>query len=153
MSSCIMFLYENLHHWRFRRPGKSRNHYQLHLNIAKFSGKPVSRTQYNNRLKSNIRAVLVKKAYYIWLKFLNKKLIQDSFVYLLFLITMLYMFCCHHTILCVIFNHVLYKEPSWSWSYGRWIYSYLCNQCLSSLTLLVRNPLMACRCTRYNIMW
>jgi len=21
-------------------------------------------------------------------------------------------------------------EPSWSWSYGSWIYSYLCNQCI-----------------------
>ena len=25
-----------------------------------------------------------------------------------------------------------------SWSYGSWIYNYLCNQCLSSLTLWVR---------------
>ena len=24
--------------------------------------------------------------------------------------------------------------PSWSWSYGSWIYNYLCNQCLSSLS-------------------
>ena len=23
--------------------------------------------------------------------------------------------------------------PSWSWSYGIWIYNYLCNQCLSNL--------------------
>jgi len=22
---------------------------------------------------------------------------------------------------------------SWSWSYGSWIYNYLCNQCLSPL--------------------
>ena len=27
---------------------------------------------------------------------------------------------------------------SWSWSYGSWIYIYLCNQCLSSLMLWVR---------------
>ena len=27
---------------------------------------------------------------------------------------------------------------SWSWSYGSWIYNYLCNQCLSPLTLWVR---------------
>ena len=27
---------------------------------------------------------------------------------------------------------------SWSWSYGSWIYDYLCNQCLSPLTLWVR---------------
>ena len=31
--------------------------------------------------------------------------------------------------------------PSWSWSYGGWIYNYLCNQCISPLTLWVRsNP-------------
>jgi hypothetical protein len=29
----------------------------------------------------------------------------------------------------------------WSWSYGSWIYNYLCNQCLSPLTLWVRIPL------------
>ena len=29
----------------------------------------------------------------------------------------------------------------WSWSYGRWIYNHLCNQCLSLLTLWVRIPL------------
>ena len=26
----------------------------------------------------------------------------------------------------------------WSWSYGSWIYNYLCNQCLSPLTLWVK---------------
>ena len=31
---------------------------------------------------------------------------------------------------------------SWSWSYGSWIYNYLCNQCLSPLTLWVWIPLM-----------
>ena len=30
---------------------------------------------------------------------------------------------------------------SWSWSYGRWIYNYLCNQCISLLMLWVRIPL------------
>jgi hypothetical protein len=41
-----------------------------------------------------------------------------------------------------------------SWSYGSWIYNYLCNQseCLSPLKLWVRTPFMAW-CTRYNIMW
>jgi hypothetical protein len=34
------------------------------------------------------------------------------------------------------------KPPSsWTWSYGSWIYNYLCNQCLSPLTLWVRIPL------------
>ena len=31
--------------------------------------------------------------------------------------------------------------PSWTWSYGSWIYNYLCNQCLSQLKLWVRMPL------------
>jgi len=42
--------------------------------------------------------------------------------------------------------------PSWLWSYGSWIYNYLCNQCLSQLKLSVITPFVA-RCTRYNIMW
>jgi hypothetical protein len=33
------------------------------------------------------------------------------------------------------------QGPSWSWSCGSWIYNYLCNQCLSPLTLKVRIPL------------
>ena len=31
--------------------------------------------------------------------------------------------------------------PSWSSSYGSWIYNYLCNQCLSPPTFLFRIPL------------
>jgi hypothetical protein len=31
----------------------------------------------------------------------------------------------------------LLRRPSWPWSYGSWIYNYLCNQCLSSLALWV----------------
>ena len=30
------------------------------------------------------------------------------------------------------------KGPSCLWSYGSWIYNYICNQCLSPLTLWVR---------------
>ena len=30
------------------------------------------------------------------------------------------------------------EGPSWWWSYRRWISNYLCNQCLSPLTLRVR---------------
>jgi len=33
--------------------------------------------------------------------------------------------------------------PSWSWSYGSWIYNYLCNQCLSPLMLWVRISIRA----------
>jgi hypothetical protein len=31
--------------------------------------------------------------------------------------------------------------PLWWWSYGSWIYNYLCNQCLSLLKWWVRIPL------------
>ena len=49
-------------------------------------------------------------------------------------------------------RYIKFYNVSWSWSYGSWIYNYLCNQCLSPLKLCVQIPLMA-RCTRYNIMW
>jgi hypothetical protein len=38
-----------------------------------------------------------------------------------------------------------------SWSYGSWIYNYLCNQCPSPQTLS-SNPAQV-RHTQYNIMW
>ena len=44
---------------------------------------------------------------------------------------------------------IVFSRPSWSWSYGSWIYHYLCNPCLSSLNLWVPIQLMA-TCTRYN---
>ena len=34
--------------------------------------------------------------------------------------------------------NVISRGPSWPWSYGSWIYNYLCNQCLSPLMLWVR---------------
>jgi hypothetical protein len=46
----------------------------------------------------------------------------------------------HNTSYCII---EVVTKAHWgqSWSYGSWIYNYLCNQCLSPLTLLVRIPL------------
>jgi hypothetical protein len=38
-------------------------------------------------------------------------------------------------------DHHISPGPSWSWSYSNWISKYLCNQCLSLLTLWVRIPL------------
>jgi hypothetical protein len=32
----------------------------------------------------------------------------------------------------------VWREQSWPWLYGSWIYNYLCNQCLSPLTLRVQ---------------
>ena len=45
------------------------------------------------------------------------------------------------TDVCYIDIHIKIEGSSWSRSYGSWIYNYLCNQCLSPLTLLVRIPL------------
>jgi len=53
-----------------------------------------------------------------------------------------------HTATCMRSNEL----PSSSWSYGSWIYNYLCNHCLSLLKLWLLTLFMA-RCTRYNIMW
>jgi len=36
----------------------------------------------------------------------------------------------------------MYTGQWWSWSYGSWIYNYLCNQCLSPLKLWLRIPFM-----------
>ena len=50
------------------------------------------------------------------------------------------------------YNFISYRKlwvnlgPSWLWSYGSWIYNYICNRCLSPLMLWVRLPLRA-RCT------
>ena len=40
----------------------------------------------------------------------------------------------------------IFSGPSWPWSYGSWIYNYLCNQCLSPLMLWLRISIRA-RCT------
>jgi hypothetical protein len=40
------------------------------------------------------------------------------------------------------------QGPSRSWSYGSWIYNYLCNQCLSPLRLWVRGILDATLCDK-----
>jgi hypothetical protein len=44
-------------------------------------------------------------------------------------------------IVCCIHFFLLHQEPSWSWSCSSWMYYYLCNQCLSPLTLRARIPL------------
>ena len=57
--------------------------------------------------------------------------------------------CClkpkiHFKIFCMSWQEqtTFWWEPSYSWSYGSWIYNYLCNQCLSPLKLKVWIPLM-----------
>jgi len=46
----------------------------------------------------------------------------------------------------LIWKSIINAIQSWSWSYGSWIYNYLCNQCLSPLVLWVRISIRA-RCT------
>jgi hypothetical protein len=41
---------------------------------------------------------------------------------------------------------LLYAKQQWPWSYGSWIYNYLCNQYLSPLILWIWISIMA-RCT------
>jgi hypothetical protein len=61
---------------------------------------------------------------------------------------MLYRVHLPHILIKIPSYHVLnILGPSWSSSYGSWIYNYLCNQCLSPLKCWFRNPFMA-RCTR-----
>ena len=43
----------------------------------------------------------------------------------------------YQNIVRVIVRHLLTVGPSWPWSYGSWIYNYLCNQCISLLKLRV----------------
>jgi hypothetical protein len=56
------------------------------------------------------------------------------------------MYICRNCVQCHrfsgIYTYVL-QGPLWSWSYGSWKYSYLCNQCISPLKLWVWIPLMA----------
>jgi len=51
-----------------------------------------------------------------------------------------------------VYSVLYHKGPSWSWLYGSLIYNYMCNRCLSQLTLWVWTPFIV-RCTGYNIMW
>ena len=44
------------------------------------------------------------------------------------------------------------SEPG-SWSYGCWIYNYLCNHSVPIATNIVSSNSAQARCTRYNIMW
>jgi hypothetical protein len=52
----------------------------------------------------------------------------------------------HVDIIGKVLNVIPEKRLSLPWSYGSWIYNYLCNQCLSSLMMWVRIWIRA-RCT------
>jgi hypothetical protein len=48
---------------------------------------------------------------------------------------------CDDRYIWTIYKGFIYIQlPSWLWSYGSWIYNYLCNQRLSPLTLWVLIP-------------
>ena len=53
------------------------------------------------------------------------------------------------------YNFTYYDTPItkwhwWPWSYGSWIYSYLCHLCMSPLKFYSR---FMARCSQYNNMW
>ena len=75
----------------------------------------------------------------VWLYVIPESLI-NSYLYL------------SSNLLSTIWLCIKMKMGPWPWSFGSWIYNYLCNQCLSPLELWVRTPFIV-RCTRYNIMW
>jgi hypothetical protein len=54
----------------------------------------------------------------------------------------------HCIVLCCTFKPM--GGSSWSWSYGNWIYNYLCNQCLSPHDVVISNPVQA-RCTSLSM--
>ena len=54
--------------------------------------------------------------------------------------------CSTFNFLRIVLSIIAYQGPSCLWSYGSWIYNYLCNQCLSPLMLWVRISIRA-RCT------
>jgi len=56
---------------------------------------------------------------------------------------------CRH---CMPLLPYILQELSWSWSYGSWIYNYICNRCPSTRKWWIRITLKA-MWTRYNIMW
>jgi hypothetical protein len=68
-------------------------------------------------------------------------------------------FCCCCIVINIISINLQYyntkdtiKGQSRTWSYGSWIYNYLCNHCLWPRMLWVRTSFMT-RYTRYNFMW
>jgi hypothetical protein len=55
--------------------------------------------------------------------------------------TILWFVCLFDVLSATVCNFIIIElGPSWLWSYGSWIYNYLCNQCLSPLMLWVRTP-------------
>jgi len=54
----------------------------------------------------------------------------------------------HKFVYVLLYQYLEFLNP-WRGRRGRWIYNYLCNQCLSPLMLWIRILLME-RCTRYN---
>jgi hypothetical protein len=54
----------------------------------------------------------------------------------------LFISCSHMLLPLTLFAHVqMVLGPLWSSSYSSWIYNYLCNQCISPITLWVWTPL------------
>jgi hypothetical protein len=55
--------------------------------------------------------------------------------------------------ICIVIGEpiIIKWGPSWSWSYGSWIYNYLYTQCILSLTFFESESCL--RQLWYTIMW
>jgi len=73
-----------------------------------------------------------------WWKLFQKCVVCTKFAIYIFLLICTYG---DTSFLIKISSSIIKKRTLLSWPYGSWIYNYLCNQCLSPLTLWVRIPL------------
>jgi hypothetical protein len=90
-----------------------------------------------------------KVVYNMWKRFLKMhkaKNIHFFFIYISFHIILFFIFIIKFQQIGNLYIMGGGRRVSWSWSYGSWIYYYLCNQCLSPLMLWVRVSIRA-RCT------
>jgi hypothetical protein len=72
---------------------------------------------------------------------ININVIRTYYLELIVICNVLF---CSYWMYCCLCMHGSWVS-SWSWTYGSWIYNFMCNQCLSPLRLWVRFTLMA-RC-------
>ena len=84
--------------------------------------------------------------------FLHRDEIEDYFLEDLFVQWSPTIFWCKQLQIMLSIHLDISETQGPSWSYGSWIYNYLCNQFLSPLKLWVRTQFVA-RCARYNIIW
>jgi len=51
------------------------------------------------------------------------------------------------------FQTYILERPSWLWLYGKWIYNYLCNQCLSPPRRSVLDTTLCDKVCQWSNLW